>query len=191
MKTLLIGSIILCCISLAAQAGELEITEITPLNYEVVELRTIFEEPNPYYVDRAYVITVVPDEVLEEIADKDAYWIKTGNDDKHNADENQITFEANANVWVYIAYDRRAATPPPWVTEHYEDMGVNLSTSDIALGVWKSMEEFPAGLVQLHGNDFGGATGAGSNYAAFVVMGSLYAVEASGKLSTTWGQLRK
>ncbi len=187
----LFGLIALCCVALAAQAVGLEITVVTPATYEAVELSTIFEEPNPYYVDRAYVINLVPDEVLEEIADKEAYWIKTGNDDKHNADENQLTFEVDANVWVYLAYDRRAVTPPDWVTEGFEDMEVDLVTTDIPLGVWKSIEEFPAGLVQLHGNDFGGGAGAGSNYAAFVVMGSPQAVVAPGKLATTWGQLKK
>ena len=52
------------------------------------------------------------------------------------------------------------------------------------------MEEFPAGLVELPGNDFGGGMGASSNYAAFVVMGSLTAVTTEEKLTTTWGQLR-
>ena len=197
MITILAGSIhslandVLCCVALAAQAGEFEITELTPAAYEVVELSAVFEENATYYMNRDYVITAIPDDVLKEIEDKEAYWIKTSNDDKHNANENQLTFEVDANIWVYIAYDRRAATPPTWVTERFEDMEINLSTSDIALGIWKSMEQFPAGLVQLHGNDFGGAMGAESNYTAFVVMGSPHAVEAAGKLTTTWGQLKK
>jgi hypothetical protein len=173
------------------QAEAFEITELTPETYQVVELSAVFEEVDKYYMDRDYIISIVPDEVLEEIADKEAYWIKTANDDKHNAAENQLTFEVDANVWVYLAYDRRAATPPPWVTEGFEDMEVDFVTTDVALGVWKSMDEFPAGLVQLHGNDFGGGMGAESNYAAFVVMGSPMAVKASRKLTTTWGRLKK
>ena len=190
MKPFLFGLIALCCVTLAVQAGEFEITELIPATYEIVELSAIFEESDTYYMNRDYVVTAIPDEVLEEVADKEAYWIKTSNDDKHNTDENQLTFEVDTNVWVYIAYDRRAATPPDWVTERFEDMEVDISTGDIPLGIWKSMEEFPAGLVQLHGNDFGGAMGAASNYAAFVVMGSPQAVEAAGKLATTWGQLK-
>jgi len=192
MKLQLFGLVTLFCIILAAQAGGLEIAEITPATYLVVELSAVFEEGDTYYMNRDYVISLVPDDVLNEVAEKEAYWIKTSNDDKNNANENQLTFEVDASVVIYIAYDRRAAIPPDWVTEAFEDMEVDLVTTDIPLGVWRSMEEFPAGLVQLHGNKFGGGAGASSNYALFVVMGSEdMAVEASGKLTTTWGQLKK
>jgi len=191
MKFWLFGFVSLCCIAITAQASEFEITELIPETYEVVEMAAVLEEGDTYYFNRAYTITIVPDEVLEEIEGKEAYWIKTSNDDKHNSDENQLTFQVDANVWVYLAYDRRATTPPEWVTERFEDMEVDLATTDISLGIWKSIEESPAGLVQLHGNDFGGGQGAESNYAVFVVMGSPQAVEATGKLTATWGQLKK
>lgn len=190
MRTWIFGLVGMFCIVFVAQAAELEITDLVPDTYEVVELSAIFEDGGKYYVDREYLISVVPDEVLEETAEKEAYWIKTGNDNKANADEAHIIFETNVNLWLYVAYDRRAAVPPAWVTDGFEDMEVDLTTTDVPLGVWKSIEEIPAGTVEIPGNNFGGAAGAGSNYAAFVVMGSLAAVDASGKLAITWGQLK-
>lgn len=191
MRIWIFGLFGMFCIIFSVQAAELEITELTPDTYEVVELSTIFEDGGKYYVDREYIMTVVPDEIVEEIGEAEAFWIKTGNDNKANADEVHISFETNVNLWVYVAYDRRAAVPPAWVIDGFEDMEVDLATTDIPLGIWKSIEEMPAGLVELPGNNFGGAAGANSNYAAFVVMGSLQAVEASGKLATTWGQLKE
>lgn len=182
--------IAICFVAFAAQAADLEITEITPETYLVVEMSAILEDSEKIFMDRDYTITTVPDEVLAEIEDKEAYWIKTGNGNKHNADEVHISFETNSNVWVYICYDRRAANPPAWVTDSYEDLEVDFGTSDVPFGIWKSMEEVPAGTVQIPGNDFGGAAGASSNYQAFVVMGSLAPVNAAGKLPAVWGSLK-
>ena len=179
-----------CCLAIATQAVALEVTELTPETYQVAPLSAIFDDLEPYFADRAYTITLVPDVLLTEIEDKIAFWIKTGNDDKHNADENFITFNVDTNVWVYLAYDRRAAEPPDWVLEGFDDMEVDLGTTDVAMGLWRSKEQYLPGLVQLHGNDFGGAKGASSNYAAFVVEGDALAVESSGKLTTTWGVLK-
>ena len=70
MKFWIFGLVALSCIALAAQAAAFEITNITPATYQIVELDAVLSDGDTYYMDRAYVISLVPDEVLEEVADK-------------------------------------------------------------------------------------------------------------------------
>ncbi len=78
---------------------------------------------NQYYTDRSYTLTDVG-----PFAGMDM--IKTLNDDRNNTmSSDYLKFTTNLSGWVYVAYDRRATTPPNWLTSTFTKIDCKIYTS--------------------------------------------------------------
>ena len=93
------------------------------------------------YIDRSYKYSNVPSFL------NGATFIKTANDDKKRTDTNFLTFTANYNVKVYVAYDNRNAKPA-WLST-YSDTNADLKT-DASFSIYQ--RNFSAGRITLGGN---------------------------------------
>ena len=115
-----------------------------------------------YYVDRNYVVTYVPEELVRERL------IKTCNNDNINSDSRYLAFQLNQPATVYVAYDSRATSVPNWLDGYFTKTDDYIGVSDWAeqLILWK--RDYPAGDVVLGGNNAVGATGAKSMYTVLV-----------------------
>jgi hypothetical protein len=100
----------------------------------------------PCYIDRSYKYSNVPSFL------NGATFIKTANDDKSRTDTNFLTFTANSNVTVYVAYDNRK-TKPTWLST-YTDTKADLTT-DTGFSIYQ--KSFSAGKITLGGNQAGGS----------------------------------
>jgi hypothetical protein len=100
----------------------------------------------PCYIDRSYRYSNVPSFL------NGATFIKTANDDKKRTDTNFLTFNANSNVTVYVAYDNRNAKPA-WLST-YTDTRADLTT-DVSFSIYQ--RNFSAGTITLGGNQAGGS----------------------------------
>jgi len=98
------------------------------------------------YIDRTYKYSNVPSFM------NGATFIKTANDDKKRTDTNFLTFTANYNVKVYVAYDNRNAKPA-WLST-YTDTKADLTT-DTGFSIYQ--KNFSAGKITLGGNVSGGS----------------------------------
>lgn len=118
----------------------------------------------PYYTDRTYTITYLPDEIVESIL------VRQPNDDKNLGDSHLLRLQVSTASTVWIAYDPRG-TPPNWIQNEFTGTGLSLGVTDsgtATLGLWK--KDFDAGRVELYGNKASGWGGAiGTNYVIFVV----------------------
>ena len=97
-------------------------------------------------------------------------FIRTANDDKR-ADENDATFlcfTIDADATVYVLYDSRAGSQPPWLTSAYADKHEQAAIhtdTNMADGFEIYYAEQSAGEICMGGN---GNRGAGSNYIVVV-----------------------
>ncbi len=137
----------------------------TPSSYEDdAEL----EGGDHYYTDRtneqSHVLVDVPEEVecLE--------WIKTSNSsaDKDATVFPHLTFVVAQDASVYIGYDTRATSEPAWLATGFTPTQrvIDIADPDPTQEFDLLRRDFPAGTVELGGNDRPG-TGAGSNYVVF------------------------
>ena len=119
-----------------------------------------------YYVDRNYVVTYVPDDLVRERL------IKTSNDDKVISDSRYLVFQLNQSASVYVAYDSRATSVPNWLDGYFTKTDDYIGVGDLAeqLILWK--RDFPAGEVVLGGNNAVGAQGTKSMYIVLLKEGS-------------------
>ncbi len=126
----------------------------TPAEYKLKYL----QEGDNYYLDRNYYLKDIPDD-LENLV-----WLVPNNKDKNNTDTDFITLDLDNPGTVYIAYDRRAETPPNWLTENYSSSAFQIQVSDFStpMNVWQ--KEVPAGELVLGGNMAVGAEGVESQY---------------------------
>ncbi len=131
-----------------------QVTINTPAEYQLKYL----QEGDNYYLDRNYYLEGIPDD-LENLV-----WVVPNNIDKNNADTEFITLDLDNPGTVYIAYDRRAESPPNWLTENYTSSAYQIQVSDFStpMNVWQ--KEVPAGELVLGGNMAAGAEGAESQY---------------------------
>ena len=98
------------------------ISNLTPTNYQTANLT----EGDGYYIDRDYTITNIPTDY------QNLLWIKTANDDKTTTGDSHITFTADKDIKVYIAYDQRFTTTPSWLstwTNENQSIGVTDETN--------------------------------------------------------------
>lgn len=107
-----------------------------------------------YYTDRGASHTLT--QLAPEVAC--AEWIKTQNDDKHEADASRPEFTISGDAVVYVLYDTRNALQeralPSWLTgaftntQHFVDITENDEDQEFLLYA----KSFPAGTVSLGGN---------------------------------------
>ncbi len=76
-----------------------------------------------YYTDRAYTLTDVGPFA-------GMFMLKTPNDDRNNTmASGYFAFTSYGNGYIYVAYDRRATTPPNWLTSNFTKLDCTISTS--------------------------------------------------------------
>jgi len=115
-----------------------------------------------YYFDRDYYILNIADSL------RNLVWIKTANDDKNSTADSLLKISVDRPADVFIGYDHRGTTLPPWLVDNFTQTNYNIDVLDFAspLKVWR--QHVPAGMFDLGGNMAGGAAGAKSNYIVLV-----------------------
>ncbi len=129
-----------------------------------------------YYLDRNYVITQVPQDLLR------AQMVMTANNDKGSTDTRFMTIHLTQSAIVLVAYDSRANSVPNWLDARFSRTNLTLGVSDNAerLNLWQGY--FPAGKLVLGGNNASGASGAKSMYIVLVQEPSLMTLPGGGQL---------
>ena len=123
-----------------------------------------------------------------------ATFIKTAMDDEGSKGVDFITFKVDVPVVVWLATDKRWGSPPKWASDAEEwaeqpDYLVQTNEGDTDIFVLRN-KEFPAGDISLAGNNDAPANLA-PMYWVFLTRGSgAAAVEATDKLTATWGKLK-
>lgn len=127
-------------------------------NYELAYLNVDDE----YYVDRAYKIKSVPEEMNGYL------WIKTANDDRNNTNENFVSFQLSEAAKIYVAYDSRAVNYPNWLINDFYRIGKQIGVSEYAqtLDLWERKCE--PGVITLGANLARGAQGVESMYVVLI-----------------------
>jgi hypothetical protein len=115
------------------------------------------------YVDRNYTITDITSGLNRGVL------VQTANDDKSVGAENHLTLRLLKDALVYVCYDKRAATLPPWL-QAWRPTAESISATDSPASpmrvYWKSVAAGEE--ITLGGNHAGGDTGARSNYLVVV-----------------------
>jgi hypothetical protein len=130
----------------AATTGTGVISNLSVASGKTYQTLTGLSNNLPCYIDRSYKYSNVPSFL------NGATFIKTANDDKKQTDTNFLTFTANSNVKVYVAYDNRNAKPA-WLST-YTDTKSDLKT-DVSFSIYQ--KNFSAGKITLGGNQAGGS----------------------------------
>ena len=149
---------------------------------EGLELGTV------YLIDRDYFVKDMSDEF------EGATYIMTAMDDERSKGNDFITFRVKVPVVVWLATDKRWGNPPKWASEangwkEQSDYLVQTNEEDTNIFVLIS-KEFPAGNISLGGNNDAPANLA-PMYWVFLTLGEGgAAVEATDKLTTTWGKMK-
>jgi hypothetical protein len=117
-----------------------------------------------YYIDR----TTPGQHVLVDIpaAYECSQWIKTANDDKSVSANPHLSFSLSAPASVFVGFDTRSASEPPWLATGFTPTGEILDVADPDRTQEFRLErrDFAAGAVALGGNLPSSAT---SNYVVF------------------------
>ena len=117
-----------------------------------------------YYIDRttpgAHVLTDVP------AAYECSQWIKTANDDKSVSTNPHLTFNVSSAASVFVGFDSRSASQPPWLANGFTPTGeiLDVADTDPTQEFRLFRRDFAAGAVALGGNL---PSNAGSNYVVF------------------------
>jgi hypothetical protein len=135
----------------------------------------------PYYIDRNYVVTSIPEEL------KHVKLLMTSNNDRANTDSRYMTLKLSQPAFVYIAYDSRAVTVPNWLDAHFNKTGQSIQVTDNAreLDLWRGYFEY--GTVTLGGNNATGARGVQSMYVVLIKEPDLNQMGPGGRLDGTEG----
>jgi hypothetical protein len=146
------------------------------------------EKGSVYLIDRDYFVKDMSKEL------EGATFIMTAMDDEGSKGADFITFSVDVSVVVWLAADKRWGSPPKWASdaegwEEQPDYLVQTNEEDTDIFVLRN-KEFPAGDISLGGNNDAPANLA-PMYWVFLTPGSgAAAVEATDKLTTTWGKLK-
>ncbi len=118
----------------------------------------------PAYIDRSYTLTALSPELLGQ------EWLQTANDDAHLRRLFHLRFSLCSPATVYVGFDQRAASLPPWLADgSWTLTELTLTTSDEpASPLVVYARDFPAGMVTLGGNRQGGWNGARSHYVVVI-----------------------
>lgn len=117
-----------------------------------------------YYIDRPkngeHVLVDVP------AAYECSQWIRTANDDKTVSVASHLGFTLSQASSVFVAFDTRATSEPPWLATGFTPTGeiVDVADPDKAQEFRLLRRDFAAGPVTLGGNQ---PSAAGSNYVVF------------------------
>ena len=112
----------------------------------------------PYYVDRNYLITQAPGGLLH------SRLIMTCNNDKGRSDSRYLAMQLNQATIVYVAYDAFAVSVPAWLNSRFIKTALTISVSEntAELALWAAY--YPAGPLELGGNNAAGASGSKCMY---------------------------
>ena len=141
-----------------------------------------------YLIDRDYFVKDMSKEF------EGATFIMTAMDDEGSKGADFITFSVKVPVVVWLATDKRWGNPPKWASdgegwEEQPDYLVQTNEGDTDIFILRS-KEFPAGDISLSGNNDAPANLA-PMYWVFLTRGAGgAAVEATDRLTTTWGKLK-
>jgi hypothetical protein len=122
--------------------GVIGISDTTPSNY----IWDSIDDGKLLYVDRDYVFMSVTDEF------RGLDYLQTANEDKFSSGDGFISFTVSEPVEVLVGFDSRSSTLPSWL-EGWTDLGENVFSTAVPLSLYQ--KEFPAGTVQLGGNEMG------------------------------------
>ena len=117
-----------------------------------------------YYVDRTtpgqHVLVDVPSQY------ECSQWLMTANDDKAVTSTSYLSFSLAQPSSVYVAFDTRSSTEPPWLATGFTETGdiVDIADPDKTQEFRVLRRDFAGGTVVLGGNL---PSGAGSNYVVF------------------------
>jgi hypothetical protein len=119
----------------------------------------------PYYVDRNYVITAVPDDLLR------AKMIMTANNDRTLTDSRFMVIQLSKSALVYVAYDDDAQSAPNWLDANFvkSERFLGVSESSNRLRLWRGF--FPSGRLVLGGNAAVGSRGTQMMYVVLIQEG--------------------
>jgi hypothetical protein len=129
-----------------ATTGGTTISNLSVASGKAYQILTGLSNNLPCYIDRSYRYSNVPSFL------NGTTFIKTANDDKNRTNTNFLTFTANSNVTVYVAYDNR--NPKPAWLSTYNDTNTDLIT-DVSFSIYQ--KNFSAGNITLGGNQSGGS----------------------------------
>ncbi len=131
---------------------------------------------SPYYVDRNYVITSAPEDLIH------ARMIMTANGDKGATSTSFMRVTVSQATVVYVAYDANAASAPAWLSTRFTKTGHTLGVSESSdkLNLWAAY--FAAGEVTLGGNNAAGARGAKCMYVVLLQEPAFARTLSSGEL---------
>lgn len=115
----------------------------------------------PYYTDRRYALTAIPDALLN------AELVQTANEDDGSAGDEFLTFDVLMPARVHVAFDTRAKTPPAWLRQRFRASDQKIATTDCSFQLY-SLEVPTPGRVALGGNTDDGRAGGKGNY--FIVV---------------------
>ncbi|MBI1374028.1 MAG: c-type cytochrome [Phycisphaera sp.] len=106
------------------------------------------------YIDRSYILKKFP----SELEGNETAFIRTANNDSGKKSKGeQIGFDVNRDVWVYVAHDARTKDKPGWMNVGkdggFEKVKGDVVTTDTKFGVYR--KKFPAGRVTLGDNGAG------------------------------------
>ena len=99
---------------------------------------------SPVYNDRDYQFTDIPAKFTG------IDYLLTSNNDRSIVSSSYISFQADRQVIVYVAYDHFNASVPSWLSD-WANTGLSLITNTTTLDVYS--KTFPAGLITLGGNE--------------------------------------
>lgn len=120
------------------------------------------EEGAPIYVDRAYVVSDLPEELTGTVM------VRGANNDSKVVSDDYLTLEIAEPTTVWVAFDDRGENVwwPRWLTEGgWTRTSATVRTTDRPLVLFR--KEVPAGTLRLGGNS-GVAGQGGSSYVTFV-----------------------
>jgi len=119
-----------------------------------------------YYIDRPLAPSNAGSHTIVDVptAYECSQWIKTANDDKTVNNTNLLTFTLGQAASVWIGWDTRTATPPPWLVNGFTETGeiVDVADPDTTQEFRLLRRDFAAGTVVL-----GGPAPVGSMYSVF------------------------
>ncbi len=112
----------------------------------------------PYYVDRNYVVTAAPEDLIR------TKLIMTANSDKGRSESRFMVVTVSQATVVYVGYDANASAAPTWLSTRFTktDLKIGVSESSEKMTLWAGY--FTAGEVVLGGNNATGARGAKCMY---------------------------
>lgn len=127
----------------------IEVTDqVTPSNTSKTNyVWDVLDNGKKAYIDRDYTISAVPADYVNSM------YLQTANNDKGSTGNPFLSFDINAPVAVYVAFDDRISSKPSWLAG-FTDSGDNMMVQGVTYSLLR--KDFPAGTVTLGGNEGAG-----------------------------------